>query len=84
MFEQATTLLSISFSGLNCFFAPMSRDLHKGAIDPEMMDIIIQIIVEFFSILGMVTKEIRQGLLSMYLLFTYATLDDLRKYSLMI
>lgn len=49
-----------------------------------MMNIIIQIIVEFFSILGMVTKEIRQGLLSMYLLFKYATLDDLRKYSLMI
>ncbi len=34
----------------------------------EMMDIIIQIMVEVLSILGIATKEIKQGRLSEYLL----------------
>ena len=33
----------------------------------EMMDIIVQIIVELLSILGIVTKEIKQGRLSKYI-----------------
>ena len=32
----------------------------------EMMDIIIQIVVEVLSILGIATKEVRQGRLSEY------------------
>ena len=32
----------------------------------EMMDILIQIMVEVLSILGIATKEIKQGLLSEY------------------
>ena len=35
---------------------------------PEMMDIIIQIMVEVLSILGVATKEIRQGRMSKCLL----------------
>jgi hypothetical protein len=34
-----------------------------------MMDIIIQIMVEVLSILGIATKEIKQGRLSEYLLY---------------
>ena len=34
----------------------------------EMMDIIIQIMVEVLSILGIATKELKQGRLSKYLL----------------
>ena len=37
----------------------------------EMMDIIIQIMVEVISILGITTKEIKQGRLSEYLLYKY-------------
>ena len=33
----------------------------------EMMDILVQIMVEVLSILGIATKEIKQGLLSEYL-----------------
>jgi len=39
----------------------------------EMMDIIIQIVVEVLSILGIATKEIKQGPLSEYLLRLYNT-----------
>ena len=35
----------------------------------EMVDVIIQIMTEVLSILGIVTKEIKQGLLSVYLLY---------------
>jgi hypothetical protein len=35
----------------------------------EMVDILIQIMVEVLSILGIATKEIKQGLLSEYLLY---------------
>jgi hypothetical protein len=41
----------------------------------EMMDIIIQIIVEVLSILGIITKEIKQGRLSKYSLYKYVTVD---------
>jgi hypothetical protein len=41
----------------------------------EMMDIIIQIMVEILSILGIATKEIKQGRLSKYLLYEYDGVD---------
>ena len=39
----------------------------------EMMDILIQIMVEVLSILGIATKEIKQGRLSEYLLYNITT-----------
>jgi len=49
----------------------------------EMMDIIIQIMVEVLSILGIATKEIKQGRLSEYLLYnmTILTKDCSEKYA---
>ena len=41
----------------------------------EMMAIIIQIMVEVLSILGIATKEIKQGRLSKYLLYEYDSVD---------
>ena len=41
----------------------------------EMMDIIIQIMVEVLSILGITTKEIKQGQFSKYLLYIYGNVD---------
>ena len=37
---------------------------------PEMMDLIVQIMVEVLSILGIATKEMKQGRLSEYLLYS--------------
>jgi hypothetical protein len=37
----------------------------------EMMDIIVQIVVEVLSILGITTKEIKQGRMSEYFLYPY-------------
>jgi hypothetical protein len=37
----------------------------------EMMDIIVQIMVEVLSILGIATKEIKQGRMSKYMLDKY-------------
>ena len=37
----------------------------------EIMNIIIQIMVEVLSVLGIATKEIRQGRMSKYLLYKY-------------
>ena len=41
----------------------------------EMMDIIVQILVEVLSILGIATKEVKQGRLSEYLLYEYENVD---------
>jgi hypothetical protein len=41
----------------------------------EMMDIIIQIMVEVLTILGIATKEIKQGRISMYLPYKYDNVD---------
>jgi hypothetical protein len=41
----------------------------------EMMDMIIQIIVEVLSILGIATKEIKQGRLSEYFRYNYDVID---------
>jgi hypothetical protein len=40
-----------------------------------MMDIIIQIMVEVLSILGIATKEIKQGRTSEYFMYEYVTVD---------
>lgn len=37
----------------------------------EMMDIIVKIVVEVLCILGIATKEIRQGRISKYSLYKY-------------
>jgi hypothetical protein len=41
----------------------------------EMMDIIVQIMVEVLSILGIATKETKQGRMSEYLSYKYGTVD---------
>jgi hypothetical protein len=41
----------------------------------EMMDTIVHILVEVLSILGIATKEIRQGRMSEYLLYKYKDVD---------
>ena len=45
----------------------------KAQSTSEMMDIIIQIMVEVISILGIATKEIKQSRLSKYSLYKYIT-----------
>ena len=41
----------------------------------QMLDIIIQIMVEILLILGIATKEIKQGRISKYLIYKYFTID---------
>ena len=41
----------------------------------EMMNIIIQIMIEVLSILGIATREIKQGRMSKYLLYDHVTVD---------
>ena len=41
----------------------------------EMMDMIVQIMVEVLSILGIATREIKQGRISKYLLYKYDNVD---------
>ena len=41
----------------------------------EMMDIIVQIMVEVLSILGIATREIKQGRMSEYSVYRYVTVD---------
>ena len=41
----------------------------------QMLDIIIQIMVEVLSILGIATKEIKQGRISKYSMNKYFTVD---------
>ena len=41
----------------------------------EMIDIIVQIMVAVFSILGIATKEIKQGRISKYSPYKYTTVD---------
>ena len=42
----------------------------------EMTDIIIQIMVEVLSILGIATKELKQGRMSEYCAFRYDVVND--------
>ena len=46
----------------------------------DMIDILVQIMVEVLSILGIATKEIKQGRLSEYLLYNVTTLFDERLF----
>ena len=41
----------------------------------EMTDIIIQIIVEVFSVLGLATEEIKQSRIGKYSLYKFVTVD---------
>ena len=41
----------------------------------EIMDIIVQIMVEVLSVLGIATKEIKQGRMSKHLLYQYVNVD---------
>ena len=41
----------------------------------EMMDTMIQIMTEILSVLGIATKEIKQGRTSKYLLYNYENVD---------
>jgi hypothetical protein len=41
----------------------------------EMMDIIVQIVVEVLSLLGVATKEIKQSRISKHLLYKYVTVS---------
>ena len=41
----------------------------------EMMDVIVQIMVEVLSILGIVMKEIKQGRMSKYVQYRYENVD---------
>ena len=41
----------------------------------EMKAIVIQIVVEVLAILGIATKEIKQGQMSMYLLYKYENVN---------
>jgi hypothetical protein len=49
----------------------------------EMMDIIVQIMVEALSILGIATKEIKQGRISEYSIYKYVMLIEvcIEKYA---
>ena len=42
---------------------------------PEMMDIIVKIMVEVLSILGIATKQIKEGRLSEQFLYNYLAVD---------
>ena len=41
----------------------------------EIMDMIVQIMVEVLSILGIATREIKQGRISKYLAYKYDNVD---------
>ena len=41
----------------------------------EMMDMVVQIMVEVLSILGIATKEIKQGRMSEYFAYKYDIVD---------
>ena len=63
------TLINI-FEHIEMFFRRMEIHTQLPAT-MEMMDIIIQIMVEVLSILGIATKEIKQGRMSKYLSYYY-------------
>ena len=60
------TLIDI-FERIEMFFRRLEI-YTEVPLTTEMMDILIQIMVEVLSILGIATKEIKQGRLSKYLL----------------
>ena len=80
MFGQAKTNLVDIFGRIELFFRRLEIYTEVQS-SPEMMDIIIQIIVEVLSILGIVTKEIKQGRLSKYSLYKYVTVTVIERFS---
>jgi hypothetical protein len=63
------TLINI-FEHIEMFFRRLEI-YTEVPVTTEMMDIIVQIMVEVLSILGMATKEIKQGRMSKYLSYYY-------------
>ncbi len=61
------------FERIEMFFRRL--EVYTQLLSPttEMVDIIIQIMVEVLSILGIATKETKQGRLSEYLLYNMKT-----------
>ena len=47
----------------------------KAAFNQEMVDIITKTMVEVLNVLGIATKEIRQGRMSKFLLYKFVTVD---------
>jgi hypothetical protein len=67
------TLIDI-FERIEMFFRRL--EIYTGVPSTmEMMDMIIQIMVEVLSVLGIATKEIRQGRMSEHLLYKYDNVD---------
>ena len=58
------------FERIDMFFRRLEVYI-EVSLTTEMMDMIIQIMVEVLSILGIATKEIKQGQISKYLLYKY-------------
>jgi hypothetical protein len=68
------TLIDI-FERIEMFFRRLEI-YTEVPLTTEMMDIIIQIMVEVLSILGIATKEIKNGRMSKYLLYIYDNVDQ--------
>jgi hypothetical protein len=67
------TLIDI-FERIEMFFRRL--EIYTGVPSTmEMIDIIIQIMVEVLTILGIATKEIKQGRISEYSLYEYDNVD---------
>jgi hypothetical protein len=74
MFGQAKTLLSNIFEHIEMFFRRLKIYTDVPATT-EMMDIIVQIMAEVLSILGIATKEIKRGRMSEYFSYKYVIVD---------
>jgi hypothetical protein len=70
MFAQAKTLLLTSSSALKCFLKRLETYTQVPP-STDMMDMMIQIMVEVLSILGIATKGIKQGRMSEYFGYRY-------------
>ena len=67
------TLVNI-FERIEMFFRRLEIYTEVPATT-EMMEIIVQIMAEVLSVLGIATKEIRQGRMSMYFSYKYDIAD---------
>ena len=62
------------FERIGLFFQRL-ENYTEVPLTVEMVDIIVQILVEVLSILGITTKEIKQGRMSEYLLYEYESVN---------
>ena len=62
------------FEGIEAFFQRLEI-YTKAAFNKEMVDIITKIMVEVLNILGIATRETRQGRMSKWLLYNYVAVD---------